>query len=186
MRLLNHGLVHSAISNNLRSLDGLIVNVGFNSVLRNIFDLSLVSVLGNIFGNVFHLLVISVTFLNGLIIGLVYGLIFGNSFGNGDIFSDCLSNVFSYLTFIRNLMLGDHWFIVSVGLLNWNILNMGLSLRLWLSINDVLHRLLVRNILRLDHGWLNDRLNQRLLILRLRDVRNGTSDNRLLDHRLLN
>ena len=113
------------MSNNLLSNNWLVINILFNSFLRYIFDFGLISILWDIFSNVFHLLVISVSLLNGLVGHLIYGLIFSYGFCDWNHLSYGLRDIFSILSLVRNLLLNSHWFVIGIGLLNWNIFNIG-------------------------------------------------------------
>lgn len=146
--LVNLGLSNGGVGNNLGSLDGLIVNKGFNSVLRDIFNLGFISILGNIFGDMFDLLIVGIGLLNGLIDSLVHGLVFGDSSGDWHVFSSGLGNVFSVLSFIWNLLLNNLSFIVNISFLDRNILNV---------------RAILGGGLSVDNGGLDNGLNQRLL-----------------------
>ena len=176
LRLLDHGLLNGGVGNNLGSLDGLVINVSFNSLLGNIFNFSFISVLGNMFGDVFDLLIVSVLFLHGLISGLFNSLIFGHGFDDGDIFGSLLGNIFGNLSFIRNLNLGNNGFIISVGFFNWDVLNIRLSLRLRLLVNDLgLNNGLDQRLLNVR--GLNIRLNILRLVLLLYDVSGSLAKN---------
>ena len=134
--LLNNGLLDSGVSNNLRSLDGLVVNVSFNSSLRNVFNFLFMSMLGNIFSNVLNLLIISVSLLDRLIMSLFNSLVFSDSSGHGYVLSSLLSDLFNILSFIRNLMLSDNGFIIGIGLLDRDVLDIRGGLRLRLRLNN--------------------------------------------------
>ena len=154
--LLNNWLSNGWVSNNLCSLNWLVLNMLFNMLLRNIFYFWYINVLRNIFSNMFNLLIISVDFLNRLVMSLVHSLIFCNWSCYRNIFNSCLRNMFYILSFIRDLMLGDNWFIVSVCFLDWNVLNVWGRLRLGLLYNSCCG--LYHNW-SLKYCWLNNRLN---------------------------
>ena len=135
--LLNHRLVNGGVSNNLGSLDGLIVNVSFNSFLRNIFDFGFISILGNIFSDMLDLLIVGIGLLDGLISGLFNSLVFSHGLGNGDVFSSLLGDIFGILSFIRNLVLGDNWFIINILFLDGDIFNIRGGLRLGLLVDNL-------------------------------------------------
>lgn len=100
----------------------------------------------------FNLLIISVNSLHRHIISLRDSLILSNSSSNRHILSPLLSDLLHILSLIRNLNITDLWLVISVGFLNWDVLDVGLGLGL---------RLLV------DGGGrglgLDDRLNQGVL-----------------------
>ena len=148
------------VSNDLRSLNWLIINVLFNSLLWDIFNFSLVSVLWNVFCDMFNLLIISVSLLYGLIGNLIYGLVFSHGLDNWYIFSFLLRYVFGILSLIWNLLLDGNWFIISVGLLYWDILNIRGCLWLRLSIYNSWLDIRLLNNLWLDIRWLNNWLEQ--------------------------
>jgi hypothetical protein len=126
--LLDNGLGNGGVGDHLLSLHGLVFNVGFNSVLGDILDLGLVSVLGHVLGDVFDLLVVSVGLLHGLVRSLVHGLVLSDGLGHGDVLGSLLGNVFSDLSFIRNLLLGDNGFVIGVSLLDGDVLDVGSGL----------------------------------------------------------
>jgi hypothetical protein len=148
--LLDHGLGNGGVGDHLLSLHGLVVNVGFNSVLGDILDLGLVSVLGHVLGDVFDLLVVSVGLLHGLVRSLVHGLVLSDGLGHGDVLGSLLGNVFSDLSFIRNLLLGDNGFVIGVSLLDGDVLDVGSGLGSGLLV-DHLGGLHIGD-LGLDHG----------------------------------
>ena len=157
------------VSNDLRSLNWLIIDVLFNSLLWDIFNFSLVSVLWNVFCDMFNLLIISVSLLDGLIGNLVYSLIFSHGFNNWNIFSSLLRNIFSILSFVRNLLLDGNWFIISVSFLDWDIFDVRRWLWLRLSIYNCWLNVRLLNYLWLSICWLNNRLKQGLSVLLLRN-----------------
>ena len=111
------------MGDNLRSLDGMILNMLFNSLLGNVFNFGLISVYWVMFSDMFDLLVVSVRFLDGLIMNLADSLVFSHGLGDGNVFSFLLWNVLGVLSFIGNLMLSGDWLVISVGLLNWDVFN---------------------------------------------------------------
>ena len=145
--LLDNRLLNSWGSSSYWFLNWLIVNILFNSLLWDIINFSFLSDVWNIFGNVFNLLIVSVSFLDWNITGISNGLIFSYSSSNRDIFNSLLSNLFCILSFIRNLDVVNSWFIVGIGLLNWNVFNIRLGLWFWLFENLSLNWLL--------DNWLN-------------------------------
>ena len=157
------------VSNDLRSLNWLIINVLFNSLLWDIFNFSLISVLWNVFCDMFNLLIISVSLLYGLIGNLVNSLIFSHGFNNWNIFSSLLRNIFSVLSLIRNLLLDGNWFIISVSFLDWDIFDVRRWLWLRLSIYNCWLNVRLLNYLWLSICWLNNRLKQGLSVLLLRN-----------------
>ena len=159
--LLNHRLLNGAVSFNHRFLYGLVINESFNSLLWNIFNFSFISILWNIFGDVFDLLVISISLLNWSVFSLFDSLIFSNCFGDWDIFGFLLCDIFNILSFIRYLLLGNYWFVISVGFFNWDIFDIWGGLWGWLLVNKWLWGYLLLNILNLG---LNNGLNKGLLI----------------------
>lgn len=134
--LLNNRLCDSGVSDDLLSLNGLIINILFNSLLWNIFDFGFISVLRNVFSNMLNLLIIGILSLNGLIWNLVNGLILSHSLDYWYVLGFLLGYVFSVLSFIWNLLLNGHWLVISVGLLNWNIFNIRARLRLRLCVHN--------------------------------------------------
>ena len=150
----------------------LIKKVLFNSFGRNILNSSFVSVLRNIFCNMFNLLIISIELFDGLILNRVYGFILNHSFGYGHIFCSGLSNIFDILSFVRYLLLNSNRFIVNVSLFNRYMLDVRSHLRLFpdllrhnrsqlLRLNILVSRLNILDLvlilggLNIAHGSLN-------------------------------
>jgi hypothetical protein len=146
--LLDQRLCDSGIGDDLSSLDWLIIDVLFDSLLWDHIDFDFLSDLGNIFGHMFDLLVIGVDSFYGDIISLGDCLVLGDSSGDGHIFGSLLGNLFDVLAFVGNLDVADLGLVVSVGFLDRDVFDVGLGLRL---------RLLVDGCRGLDHGRL--RLN---------------------------
>ena len=121
--------------NNLGSLYWLIINILFNSLLRNIIDLDFLSNVRNVFSDMFNLLIVSVNFFNWDVACLSDILIFSHRSSNWNIFNSLLWDLFDVLSFIRNLDIIDLLFIISISFLDWNVFNVRLILRLWLLID---------------------------------------------------
>jgi hypothetical protein len=151
------------MGNYLLSLNWLILNMLFNSFLCNIFNFWYIDILRNIFSNMFNLLIISVNFLNGLIMSLVYSLVFSNSSSDWYILYYLLWVMFNILSFVRNLMLSHNWFIVSVCFLDWNVLNVWGWLWLWLLDNSGCW--LGHHNWGLNYSWLDNWLDHWLSVL---------------------
>ena len=162
--MLNNWLSNSWLSEKLRSLDWLIINILFNSLLRDIIDLNFLSNVRDVFSDMFNLLIISVNFFNWDVACLSNILIFSHRSSNWNIFNSLLWDLFDVLSFIRNLNIIDLLFIISISFLDWNVFDVRLILRLWLLINScwyLIHNLCwdcTKNLLRL-----NNRLDQRLV-----------------------
>jgi hypothetical protein len=161
LRWLNNRLCNCRIGNNLGSLNRLIINVLFDSLLRNIVDFYFLSNVRDIFSDVFNLLIISVLFFDWDVVGLSHSLILSYGSCNWYIFCSLLGNLFDILSFIRHLNICNLRFIISVSSLHWNVFNVWLSLWLRLLVNGgrLLHNLLWLQIWRL---YILLRLNNRL------------------------
>ena len=157
--LLDDGLLDSGVGDDVHSLHGLVVNVLLNSLLRDVLDLSLVSVLGYVLGDVLNLLVVSVGSLHGLVIDILDSLVLSDGLGDGHHLGPLLGHVLGHLSLVRHLALGGHGLVVGVSLLNRDVLNVRSRLRLLL---------LLRLNVRLN--GLNVRLNG--LSVRVRLLRN--------------
>lgn len=77
----------------------------------------------------FNLFIIGVGNLHGLIIGVLDGLIISHSFGHFDLIAQSSGVGFNILSFIRDLFMGDDWFIIGIIFLNRDIFHPGLRLR---------------------------------------------------------
>ena len=154
--LLDEGLCDSGVCDHLSSLDWLIINVLLDSLLGDHIDFNFLSDLGDVFGHMLDLLVVGVDSLDWDVVGLGDSLVFSDGSGDGDVLGSLLSNLFDVLSFVRNLDVADLGFVVSVGLLDRDVLDVRLGLGL---------RLLVHGGRGLDDGRLrlHDRLNQRVL-----------------------
>ena len=117
-----------------------------DTLLWYIINFDLLSYIGYIFSNMLYLLIICIDFFYRDVVSLSYFLIFCNRSCDRDILCCLLCYLFYILSLIRNLNIGNLWFIISVCSLNWNILYERLSL--WL-------RLLVNGCWLLDY-WLNN------------------------------
>ena len=124
--LLNNWLLNCAVCNNLWSLDWLIINKLFNSLLRNIIDFNFLSHVWNVFCDMFNLLIISVLFLNWNIVCFSNSLIFSYLSSDRYIFSSLLWNLFYVLSFIRDLDIIDLLFVISIGFLDGDVFNVWL------------------------------------------------------------
>lgn len=145
--LINNWCSNSGMSHNILSYNRMIINMLFNSMLGNVFNFSFMSHLWVIFSDMLDLLIISVRLLNRLVMNLLDSLIFSYGFGNWYILGLLLGDVFCVLSFIRNLMVGCNRFIISVGLLNGNMLNVRMRLRLRLSVNNSWSNRLIQRML---------------------------------------
>lgn len=177
-RYLNLWCLNSSMSYDLTPLSRIIIakslikKVLFNSFGRNILNSSFVSVLRNIFCNMFNLLIISIELFDGLILNRVYGFILNHSFGYGHIFCSGLRNIFDILSFVRYLLLNSNRFIVNVSLFNRYMLDVRSHLRLFpdllrhnrsqlLRLNILVSRLNILDLvlilggLNIAHGSLN-------------------------------
>ena len=181
-RLLDHRLCDGWVGDHLGSLNWLIINELFDSLLGDHIDFNFLSDLGNIFGHVLNLLIIGVDSLDWYVVGLGDGLVFSDSSGDWYVFSSLLGNLFDVLSFIRNLDVADLGFVISVALLDGNVLNVGLGLGLWLLVDGGggldylgLHDRLHQGVLNVLH-WLRHQLSW----LVDRYLRNGWLEDRVL------
>ena len=154
--LLDDGLGDSGVRDDLGSLHWLIIDVLFDSLLGDHIDFDFLSDLGDEFGHVFNLLVVGVDSFDGDVVGLGDGLVLCDGSGDGDVLGSLLGNLFDVLSLVGHLDVADLGFVVGVGLLDRDVLDVRLGLRL---------RLLVNGGGGLDHRRLrlHDRLNQRVL-----------------------
>lgn len=91
------------------------------------FNNSFVRYLGNVFGSVLNLFIIGVGNLDRLIIGVLDSLIISDGLCNFNLISESSGVIFDVLSFIRDLFMGNHGFIVSVIFFKRNAFNIGLS-----------------------------------------------------------
>ncbi len=174
------------LSNNLGPLNWLIFNVGFNLFLRDIFYFFFVSILRHIFCNMFNLLIVGISFGYRLVVCLINRLIFCDSSGNWNIFSNLLRNIFSNLSFNRDLGLHSNRLIINIGSLNRNMLNIwGIFGRFsWInddSLNLGISHLLIKLILGLNR-LLNVNNLLTLLIWNIAVGQRLSLDNTLLEN----
>jgi hypothetical protein len=154
--LLDQRLGDSGVRDDLGSLHRLVVDVLFDSLLGDHIDFDFLSDLGDVFGDVFDLLVVSVDSFDRDVVGLCDGLVLGDGSGDGHVLGPLLGDLFDVLALVGHLDVADLGFVVGVGLLDRDVLDVRLGLRLGL---------LVHGGGRLDHGrlGLHDRLNQGVL-----------------------
>jgi hypothetical protein len=69
---------------------------------------------GLIFSLVFNLFIISVGYLNGLVIGVLNSLIVGDGLGDFNLVTQSSSVGLNVLSFIRDLFVGNHGLIISI------------------------------------------------------------------------
>ena len=124
------------VSDDVLSLHGLVVNVLLNSLLGDVLDLGLVSVLGYVFGDVLNLLVVGVGSLHGLVTDVLHSLVLSDRLGHGHHFGIDLLNVLSHLSLVRHLGLSGVSLVIRVSLLNRDVLNVRSRLRLRLLVHN--------------------------------------------------
>ena len=134
------------------SLDRLVVDVLFDSLLGDKVYFDFLSDLRDVFCDVFYLLVVGVSFFDWDVVGLSDCLILSYSSGDWNVFGSLLGNLFDVLSLVRDLDVTHLGFVVSVSLLYRDVLNVRLGLGLgllensrrglnytWLSLNYRLH-----------------------------------------------
>jgi hypothetical protein len=134
-RLLDYRLGDGGVGENLSSLDRLVVDVLFDSLLGDEVYFDFLSDLGHEFGDVFDLLVVSVDSFDRDVVGLCDGLILGDGSGDGHVLGPLLGDLFDILALVGHLDVADLGFVVGVGLLDRNVLDVRLGLRLGLLVH---------------------------------------------------
>ena len=133
---MDDGLLDSGVSDDVLSLHGLVVNVLLNSLLGDVLDLGLVSVLGNVFGDVLNLLVVGVGSLHGLVIDILDSLVLSDGPGDRHHLRIDLLNVLSHLSLVGHLSLSRVGLVIRISLLNRDVLNVRRRLRLRLLVHN--------------------------------------------------
>lgn len=96
--------------------------------LGDIFSISIITDMRDIYSFVFNLFIISVGFLDRLVIGVLDGLVVGDGFGHFDCLAQSGVVILDILSFIWNFFISFDILVISVVLLNWNVFNSGLCL----------------------------------------------------------
>lgn len=134
-RLLDYRLGDGGVGENLSSLDRLVVDVLFDSLLGDEVYFDFLSDLGHEFGDVFDLLVVSVDSFDRDVVGLCDGLVLGDGSGDGHVLGPLLGDLFDVLALVGHLDVADLGFVVGVGLLDRDVLDVRLGLRLGLLVH---------------------------------------------------
>jgi hypothetical protein len=91
-------------------------------------DLMFVPNVWDIICPVFHLFIISVRDLDGIIIGMLDGLVISESLLDWDLISNCSLMIISVGPVVGDLFVGDLWLVVGVVLLDRDVLDVGVRL----------------------------------------------------------